>query len=304
MTIDPRIIIGHRKNGRPIYLAMGGSQPGGDAGAAGGSGSGGAAGSAGAAAGNAGETAGGGAGGTGGAGAGAAGAAGSGDAAAGQSQQTASPVTPGQGIPPNVLAQLQTLGWTPPAATPAGANAGGNLGDPSLPAYGHREALEKINELRTELGRDRTTGKVAAQGEVHAIYAHALGVEAKPEAIAARLNSLVDADTRANSASLQLAIYRRAATIGANADRLLDSSAFMAGVTGLDPAGSDALDAKIRDAANADPMYRTATYRGDGKNGQAPAGTAVVTNFQGSTAQPNGKPATIASALDKFYANI
>jgi hypothetical protein len=197
---------------------------------------------------------------------------------------------------PVAVQQLAALGWTPPdRQTTPGETAGFGTG---LPSYGHREALEKIVELRAENGRDRAGAKTAAANEVHQVYAQLIGAEAKPEAITARLAGLVDADTRAQSAELRLSVYQRAATIGANADRLLDSARFMAGLSGLDPAKVDALDAKIREAVDADPVYRTQGYQAK----PPPAGQAVQ-GFQGTQITPDAKPRTLTNALDALYSN-
>lgn len=297
--IAVRTVIGWRKDGRPIYLMQGAE----DGGQAVGSGAGGAAGGAQGA-----QGAGAGAGqgtGAGGAGAGGAGqpagqaGAGAGDqagGAGGQQQQTPAPVA----LDPIAVDQLKALGWLPPGqapATPARNHTFAGDGGQNLPDLDYQSALREVANLRKENGRDRTQ----AQNQIHNLYARAIGVEeATPDAIVARLAALSDADTRASNAALRLAVYQRASIIGANADRLLDSQAFLSGLAGLDPTGSDALDAKIREAAEKDPVYRAPQYRPAGQ--QAPAGTAVTPSFQGSTTVPNGKPATLTSAIEAAMA--
>lgn len=296
-----------RKAGQPIYLIQGGSAPAGEGGTGG-------AGTGAGSAGNAGAPAG--AAGTGGTGSDPAGSAGGSGTGGGTTQpggnsgagsgngQPGAPAGPGPAsfnLDPVALQQLAALGWTAPNVQP-GSNAGASSSrNDGLPDYGHQEALQEIVRLRGENNRDRQVGKTGAQNEVHQVYAHLIGSEPKPEAITARLGELVGADTRARSAELRLAVYVAASSIGADATRLLDSQAFMAGLQGLTPDGSDALTAKIRETADKDPMYRTGNYRPVGANGQPPAGSTVQTQFRGTSTTPNGKPATLSQALDKLY---
>lgn len=292
-------IIGWRKNGSPIYLMQGAEDGGGNAGAAGGT-AGGAAGASGSATGGSGDQGGAGAGGTTGSTTAAGSADGGAGGAGGQQQQTAPPVTHSLTIDPLAVQQLRALGWTPPGTQqPAGSSRNHSFtgdGGSDLPDLDYQSALREVANLRKENGRDRTQ----AQNQIHNLYAQAIGVEdATPDKVVARLAALADADTRASNAALRLAVYQRASMIGANADRLLDSTAFLSGLAGLDPTGTDALDAKIREAADRDPVLRSQTYQAK----PPPAGQAVTTPFGGTTGQPAGKPKSLSSALDALYAN-
>ncbi|OZF05241.1 hypothetical protein CH302_01050 [Rhodococcus sp. 15-2388-1-1a] len=67
---------------------------------------------------------------------------------------------------------------------------------------------------------------------------------------------LTAAQQEARESKLELAVFRRAAKLDGNADRLVDSRSFNRAIAELDPAASDfdeKLDAAIKDAVAADP---------------------------------------------------
>lgn len=125
-----------------------------------------------------------------------------------------------------------------------------------LPAW----AQKIITDTRKEAGDYRTAAKTAAdnaQKELTDKLAVALGL--KPDAAtdpAALTASLTAAQSAAQSAARELAIFKAAASVGADPARLLDSNSFMSSVSGLDPADGAAVTAAINAAVAANPNLK------------------------------------------------
>lgn len=117
-----------------------------------------------------------------------------------------------------------------------------------------------LADLRKENGEHRTAAKTAAdnaQKELTDKLAVALGL--KPDAAAdpaALTASLTDAQAKATASARELAIFKAAASTGADPTKLLDSNSFLSSVTGLDPADGAAITAAITAAIAANPLLK------------------------------------------------
>lgn len=117
-----------------------------------------------------------------------------------------------------------------------------------------------ITDLRKEAGDNRVKAKTATdqQQNILAAIAKAAGIDVPgdqpdPEKLA---QSLTEAQTKAATAARELAIFKSAATAGADPSRLLDSNAFMTSVAGLDPNDGQAIQAAINAAVAANPLLK------------------------------------------------
>lgn len=144
----------------------------------------------------------------------------------------------------------------------------------SLPEW----AQKQIRDLRKESGDHRTSKNEAEQkyqGTLDAI-AKALGLKEDekpdPDKLASQLTS---EQTEKRDAKVQLAVYRRAATNGANPDALLDSASFLQSLTDVDPSQEQAVDEAIKAAVEKNPNLAAQRPRGfeHGPRGEAPTGS-------------------------------
>jgi hypothetical protein len=149
---------------------------------------------------------------------------------------------------PAVIPTSTEVGGTPPAPVAESVD--------QLPEWAQKE----IAKVRKEAGDYRTKAQTAAdnaQKELTDKLAVALGL--KPDAAtdpAALTASLTAAQAEAQSAARQLAIFKAAATTGADPSRLLDSNSFMSSVAGLDPSDGAAVTAAITAALAANPLLK------------------------------------------------
>lgn len=150
--------------------------------------------------------------------------------------------------------------------------------------------LETVKTARNEAKnlRDRVKSADDVRAELIATIAKATGIEQAPPDPAALTQQLEAQTSATRQASLELAVYRAAASAGGDPNALLDSVSFVKSLDGLDPSDSDAVIAKVTAAVAANPAL-----------GTAPARRAPGTNpAAGSSA--NGAPdleSEIATAL-------
>lgn len=170
--------------------------------------------------------------------------------------------------PDPALAPEATPPATPPAPTPPAPTA-----DATPPPDGDINALpdwarKQIGDLRKEAADRRTKANEAESTKAALLKAigGALGLDTgeapDPAALTDQLNAT---QAEARQAKVEVAALRAAAKLGADADALLDSRAFITKVAGLDPAADDfatALEAAVTEAIAANPKL---------KAGQAPA---------------------------------
>ncbi|MEV4245235.1 hypothetical protein AB0J63_17690 [Streptosporangium canum] len=167
----------------------------------------------------------------------------------------------------------QDTGQQPPAAQqPAPESKSdqtGSEGDvASLPDF----AQKLIRDLRTEAASSRTNAKQQAAQEARQDLAQQIGKalglvkDDQPADPAQLANQIGDLSGQNKALTTELAVYKAAAKVGADAGKLTDSRAFLAQLDKLDPS-AEGFTSKLSDAikkALADnPQYRT--------DGQAPA---------------------------------
>jgi hypothetical protein len=175
------------------------------------------------------------------------------------------------GQPPTPVVNPPAPAVTPPAvpapaAPPAAPAAPGTTADPgarpeitSLPDW----AQSLIKDTRAEAARSRVEGKQAAADEARTQLAQdigkALGIitdetPAEQQLTPEQLQSLLAGErTSTKMARTELAVFK-AATGGAfNAAALLDSRSFLDAVKDLDPSDTEAVNAAIASAVQANP---------------------------------------------------
>lgn len=164
--------------------------------------------------------------------------------------------------PPEPAPGAPTEPATEPPADPPPTDPGQDPNAPvdidSLPV----NVQQLIKKTRGEAAAARTGAKEKAAAEAReqllGQIAEALGMKEAPPDAATLAAQLEHADTAANSALLELDVYRTALRLGADAERLLDSMAFRTAVDALeDGDGFDAaLKALIGQRLEADPGLR------------------------------------------------
>jgi hypothetical protein len=127
-------------------------------------------------------------------------------------------------------------------------------------------AQKIITDARKEAGDFRVAAKSAAekaQQDLTEKLSVALGL--KPDAAAdpaALTQSLTQAQATAQQAARELAIFKAAASAGADPSKLLDSNSFTTSVSGIDPADGAAVAAAIKAAVDANPSLKAARAAG------------------------------------------
>jgi uncharacterized protein YhaN len=157
-------------------------------------------------------------------------------------------------------------GNTPPAAPPAApptpaAPAAAPSWDgkvESLPA----DVQKLITDLRTEAGNHRVKARdaeTAAQARIKAAL-EALGIKNDEDPVEAAKKAAQERDSAATEAARarrELAVFKNAATHGADPARLLDSTSFLASIDGLDPSkDGEKIDAAIKAAVESNPYLK------------------------------------------------
>lgn len=116
--------------------------------------------------------------------------------------------------------------------------------------------LAKERDARQALERQLQDMQSAQQAQMDAL-AKAFGVKTddppSPEQLA---EQVAQEQSRAREAAVQLAVYRNAATSGADPDALLDSASFLRSIGEIDPADNAAVTAAIKAAVDANPRYK------------------------------------------------
>lgn len=248
----PGALLGYRRNGQPFYLIAGGS------------------------------------------GEGDGGQGGAGQNGADQNGGT----NAGDGTANNGQQQGQSDGQNPPNNGQNANNGQNNNGQgdgegdvKSLPEW----AQKVIRDTRAEAASNRTNAKTQAAEQARQDLAQQIGkalglvkddTPADPAQLASQIGDLTSDN---KSLKTELAVFKAAAKVGADAGKLTDSRSFLATLDKLDPT-ADGFDAKLRDAIKAavddNPQYRI---------GQAPAasGGTEPSGRPGAS----GKPANLTDAI-------
>lgn len=129
------------------------------------------------------------------------------------------------------------------------------------------DAVQKIiREARDEAGKARTTAKANAAAEARAALAQEIGkalglVKDDETPDPAKLTEQLTAtQAQARQAAVELAVYKAAGKHSGDPVAILDSRAFLASVTDLDPNGSDfntAVNAAIKAAVEGNPKLKS-----------------------------------------------
>lgn len=154
-----------------------------------------------------------------------------------------------------------------PAARPAPAStaapAAPAASEPAAPAWDgkieslHPDAQKIITDLRKEAGDNRVKA-TSADSKLQAVL-KAAGIatnEEDPIEVAATSRAERDAAKR------ELAVYKSAATAGADPSKLLDRASFLTSIQGIDPTDGPALLAAINAAVTADNTLKAARAAG------------------------------------------
>jgi hypothetical protein len=134
-------------------------------------------------------------------------------------------------------------------------------------------ARAEIEKLRRENASERVNAKQAAAEEARNEILKQLGLTKDgdqapdPAKLAADLAASREAS---QAAARELAIFKAAATAGADPTKLLDSNSFMTSVKGLDPNDGNAVAEAIKAAVGANPSLKA--VRATGASGIEQAG--------------------------------
>lgn len=164
-----------------------------------------------------------------------------------------------------------------------------------------QDALKVITDLRKENARARTNAKETAANEARTdiaqTIAKALGLSsdeenASPdpqEQVKALTEEVSATKARAEQATLELAIYKTSAAVGANPSSLLDSRSFMSSVADIDPTDEQAVASAIKSAVEQNPSLRAVQAAGSYRTDHTPGGST------------RGEPKSLEEALAVRY---
>ncbi len=159
-------------------------------------------------------------------------------------------------------------------------------------------AQKLIKDTRSEAAGHRTKAAAAeaAQAETLSKIAVALGLKTDDKPDPAKLTEQLTAAQQAQrSALVELAVYKAAGKHSGDPVAILDSRAFLASVTDLDPSGSDftaKVDAAIKAAVDGNPKLKAT----------APAAGASTVQHAGGSGEGAVKPKNLDEAIAKKMA--
>ena len=144
----------------------------------------------------------------------------------------------------------------------------------SLPAA----AQKLINDLRKADGDERIAKKTLDAIQ-KALNPDAKGEKPTAEALT---QALTERETEAKQARTELAVYKAASKLDADADALLDSRSFLAKLKDIDPSKTADIDKAIKDAVKDNPKLKLARAAGTsganfGGSGESPTTAASKT---------------------------
>jgi hypothetical protein len=172
---------------------------------------------------------------------------------------TPPPAAPAAPAAPTVTTEPPTAVATPVAPTAPVVPA------PAANPWENPEAAKaEIERLRKENGAERVNAKAQAAAEAKNEFAQAIGkalglVKDEPLDPAKLTESLTESQAEAKRARVELAVFRNAATAGADPVALLDSASFLKSLDSIDPADAAALAAAIGTAVTANPRLAATT---------------------------------------------
>lgn len=185
----------------------------------------------------------------------------------------------------------------------AQGDQGGQAQQPTQPPAGETpeqtiaRLTAELTSARQEAGKSRVNAKQAAAEEARNSLVQELGkalglVKAEGEQVdPAKLTAqLTEQQATAQAAQVQLAVFKRAATHGADPEALLDSNSFLRTLDGLAPSDADKIDAAIKAAVEANPKLKAA--QAAGRSGA---------EFAGGTGEQRKQPASLDAAVRAAY---
>lgn len=205
------------------------------------------------------------------------------------------PTTPAPVAPapvPTAPEPTEPVATAPEAPTAPDPSKASPWDDPST-------AKAEIERLRRENGAARTTAKQQAADEARADLAQtigkALGLVQNDEPVdPAELTKQVStSQADAKAARVELAVFKNAATAGADPLALLDSASFLAKAASLDPTDVAGLTAAMQEAVTANPRLGAAPATrtpapnpAQGSSASGPSGTPQLSKEQLATMSP------------------
>lgn len=211
----------------------------------------------------------------------------------------------------------------PPAAAatpPAGPKPTEPPETPKAPAANPwddpKAAQAEIERLRRENGSERVNAKAQAAEDAKKELAQTIGkalglVEDEPIDPAKLTESLTASQAEANTARVELAVFRNASTVGGDPSALLDSTSFLKSLDGIDPNDSTAVQAAIvkaveanarLGAAPADPRT-PAPNPAQGSSSSGPGGVSQLTEADVKRLSDEGKHEEIVKAREEGRLN-
>lgn len=157
--------------------------------------------------------------------------------------------------------EAQPTTTEPPAAAPTPDPA---PTEPKANVWDDPKAAQaEIERLRRENGAARTNAKAQAAEEARTELAQTIGkalglVKDEPIDPATLTESLTTSQAEAKQARVELAVFRNAATAGADPTALLDSTTFLKSVADIDPNDGAAITAAIAKAVETNPRLAVA----------------------------------------------
>lgn len=207
---------------------------------------------------------------------------------------TTEPAAP-SGATSSTAPAAEAAATAPTAQAPTAPAETGKVED--LPEW----AQKIIRESRDEAGKARTTAKANAAAEARTALAQEIGkalglVKDNETPDPAKLTEQLTAtQAQARQAAVELAVYKAAGKHSGDPVAILDSRAFLASVTDLDPNGSDftsAVDAAIKAAVDGNPKLKAT----------APAAGASTIQHAGGSGEGAVKPKNLDEAIAKKMA--
>lgn len=193
------------------------------------------------------------------------------------------------------IAAAQKLVEEEKAKKEAAAKAAGISADTETPEQTIARVTKERDDARNEAGKQRINAKENAakdaEKETLKKVAIALGIIPEENADPVKLFAQVqEAQGKAKSAEVRLAVFSVADAANANAKALLDSNSFLAKVASIDPSDEVALTALITSAVEENPLLAKTP-------GERPAPRPDYSQASGA----NNRPAA-ANDADKFAA--
>lgn len=193
-------------------------------------------------------------------------------------------------------------GQNAPSNTPDPSNDGGEKGEEHDEQTGSQADDPKLRAARDEAYKNRQKANAAAQEKADLIQTlgKALGLvkdddeQGKGPDAEALTKQIADEQAKATSAARELAVYKAAASNGADPAKLLDSRSFLSSIENVDHTDDKAISAAIKTAVDGNTSFALARAAG--------ASTADTASGPGGGSTPKGE-VSIHDAVTAHYNN-